>query len=108
MRTVAPDPARTIAAPMCSVRRVSHVGMVVDSVQASRVLSLVAHVGRSDTVNLEGGRKLVSRGCWAVPFEPPQAKPDGAPEHADVHILGEVASYCTFGKYPRTRMPTYT
>ena len=83
LHTVAPDPTRMIAAPMCSVHRVSHVGMVVDSVQASCVLSLVAHVGRSETVNLEGGHKLISRGCWNVPFEPPQAKPDGVPEHAD-------------------------
>ena len=41
------------------------------------------------------GHKLISHGCWNVPFAPPQAKPDGAPEHADVKILGEVAAYCT-------------
>ncbi len=95
LHMVAPDPTRMIAAPMSSVLRVSHVGMVVDSVQASCVLSLLAHVGRSETVSLEGGYKLISRGCWNVPFEPAQNKADGAPEHADVRILGEVASYCT-------------
>lgn len=95
LHMVAPDPTRMVASPMCSVHRVSHVGMMVNSVQASCVLSLVAHVGRSDTVNLEGGHKLISRGCWNVPFGPPQAKADGAPEHADVKISGEVASYCT-------------
>ena len=95
LHMVAPDPTRMIAAPMSLVRRVSHVGMVVDSVQASCVLSLVAHVGRSETVNLDGGHKLISKGCWNVPFLTSQEKDDGAPEHADVKILGEVASYCT-------------
>ena len=75
LHMVSPDPTRMIAAPMSSVRRVSHVGMVVDSVPASCVLSLLAHVGRSETVSLEGGHKLVSRGCWDVPFEPSQENP---------------------------------
>ena len=95
LHMVSPDATRMIAAPMSSVRRVSHVGMVVNSVPASCVLSLLAHVGRSETIRLEGGHKLISKGCWNVPFEPLQEKPEGAPEHADVEILGEVASYCT-------------
>ena len=63
-----------IAAPMSSVRRVSHVSMVVDSVQASCVLPLLAHVGRSETLTLDGGHKLISKGCWNVPFGTPQEK----------------------------------
>ena len=59
------------------------------------VLSLTAHVGRSETQNLDGGHKLISKGRWSVPFEMPSVKMDGAPEHADAKMLGEVASYCT-------------
>ena len=69
--------------------------MIVESVPVSCVLSLIAHVGRSDTQNLDGGYKLVSKGCWNVPFELSSPPPNGAPEHADVSILGETASYCT-------------
>ena len=90
-----PDPTRMIAAPMSSVLRTSHVGMMVESVPVSCVLSLIAHVGRSDTQNLDGAYKLVSKGCWNVPFEMSSPQPDGAPEHADIKIVGEVASYCT-------------
>ena len=71
---VSPDDTRMIAAPMSSVRRVPHVGMVVNSVPASCVLSLLAHVGRSETVPLQGGHKLISRGRWNVPFEPSKEK----------------------------------
>ena len=95
LHLVAPDPTRMIAAPMSTVQRASHVGMVIDTVPVSCVLSLVAHVGRSETVNLQNGHKLISKNCWNVPFETPSAKVDGAPEHADTTIIGEVASYCT-------------
>ena len=61
----------------------------------SCVLSLIAHVGRSDTLNLDGGHKLISRGCWNVPFDAPSSSDNDAPEHADTKIIGEVASYCT-------------
>ena len=68
---------------------------MVESVPVSCVLSLIAHVGRSETQILDGGYKLVSKGCWNVPFEMSSRQPDGAPEHADIKIVGEVASYCT-------------
>ena len=90
-----PDHTRMIAAPMSSVCRASHVGMMVESVPVSCVLCLIAHVGRPETQNLDGGYKLVSKGCWNVPFEMLSPQPDGAPEHAGVKIVGEVASYCT-------------
>ena len=69
--------------------------MVVNSVPVSCVLSLIAHVDRSETHNLDGGHKLISKGCWNVPFEMPSVRTDGAPEHADTKIRGELASYCT-------------
>ena len=95
LHALAADPSRMVAAPMSAVRHVSHAGMVVDSVQASCVLSLTAHVGRSDIVDLDGGHKLISKGCWNVPFDEPQSRAEGAPEHADTKILGGVVSYCT-------------
>ena len=95
LHAVAPDPSRMVAAPMSAVRHVSHSGMVVDSIKASCVLSLTAHVGRSDIVDLDGGHKVVSKGCWNVPFDEPESRDADAPEHADTKILGEVASYCT-------------
>ena len=95
LHSAVPDPTRMIAAPMLSVFRTSHIGMMVESVPVSCVLSLIAHVGRSETQNLDGGYKLVSKGCWNVPFEVSSPKQDGAPEHADIKIVGEVASYCT-------------
>ena len=95
LHAAAPDPSRMIAAPISSVQHVSHVGMVVNSVPVSCVLSLIAHVGRSETHNLDGGHKLISKGCWNVPFEMPIANAEDAPEHADTKIIGEVASYCT-------------
>ena len=47
LHAATPDPTRMIAAPMSLVQHVSHVGMVVESVPVSCVLSLIAHVGRS-------------------------------------------------------------
>ena len=55
LHSAVPDPTRMIAAPMSSVRRASHVGMMVESVPVSCVLSLIAHVGRSETQDLAGG-----------------------------------------------------
>ena len=95
LHAAAPDPSRMIAAPISLVQHVSHVGMVVESVPVSCVLSLIAHVGRSETHILDGGHKLISKGCWNVPFETPHVKADGAPEHTDTKIIGEAASYCT-------------
>ena len=95
LHAAAPDPSRMIAAPISSVQHVSHVGMVVNSVPVSCVLSLIAHVGRSETHNLDGGHKLISKGCWNVPFKMPLVSTEGAPEHADTKINGEAASYCT-------------
>ena len=110
LHSALPDPSRMIAASMSSVHRASHVGMMVESVPVSCVLSVIAHVGRSETQNLDGGYKLVSKGCWNVPFEVPSAHPDGAPEHADVKIVGEIASYCTMENVQdftlTTRRPT--
>ena len=102
MRSLPLDPTRMLAAPMSAVRFLRHTGMVVDGssstsqpFQASSVLSLVAHIGRSVVTELAGGHKLVSKGCWSVPFVQPATQDDGAPEHADKRILGEIASYCT-------------
>ena len=44
--------------------------------------------------NLPGGPKLISKGGWNVPFEEVTTKEDGAPEHTDKKIQGELASYC--------------
>ena len=63
--------------------------------QATCVLSLVAHIGRSHIDELAGGHKLISKDCWQVPFVPPTTKDEGAPEHADRRVLGDIASYCT-------------
>jgi hypothetical protein len=94
------DANRMVVAPISAVRHVRHAGMVVDTLsptplQASCVLSLVAHVGRSVVHDLPGGHKLISQDCWNVPFEEMMTKEEGAPEHADKKICGEVASYCT-------------
>ena len=90
------------AAPLSALRHGGHAGMVVDlgggePMQATCVISLVAHVGRSSVVDLPGGHKLVSDGCWNVPFGDSigEGKEEGAPEHADYKIKGELASYCT-------------
>ena len=52
-------------------------------------------MGRSVCSDLAGGHKLVSKHCWNVPFETSSEKEDGAPEHADKKVSGELASYCT-------------
>ena len=56
---------------------------------------MVANTGRSVIHDLPGGHKLVSKECWNVPFADGPKKQDGAPEHADKKIIGELASYCT-------------
>ena len=48
---------------MSLLQHVSHVGMVVESVPVSCALSLIAHVGRSETHSLDGGHTLISKGC---------------------------------------------
>ena len=98
--SLAPDTNRMVAAPISNVRHVRHAGMVIDTdastpLQATCVLSLVAHVGRSIVDTLPGGHKLVSRDLWNIPFEAPTSKDDDAPEHADEKIQGDLASYCT-------------
>ena len=100
MLTLPADASRMLVAPVSAVRHVRHAGMVVElsetlRIQASCVLSLVAHTGRSTVKDLLGGSKLVSKDCWNVPFEDVTNKEDGAPEHADKKIPGELASYCT-------------
>ena len=100
MLTLPADPSRMVAAPVSAVRHIRHTGMVVEwsssmHVQASCVLSLVAHTGRSAMKTLPGGTKLISKGGWNVPFEEATTPEDGAPEHADKKIPGELASYCT-------------
>ena len=37
----------------------------------------------------------MSKDAWNVPFEAPTTKDDGAPEHTDKMIQGDLASYCT-------------
>ena len=95
LHAATPDPTRMIAALMFLVQHVSHVGMVVESVPVSCALSLIAHVGRSETHSLDGGHKLISNGCWNVSFEMPSVKTEGAPEHTDTKIIGDAASYST-------------
>ena len=100
MLTLPTDLSRMVVAPVSAVRHVRHTGMVVElasstHLQASCVLSLVAHTGRSTMKNLPGGTKLISKGGWNVPFEEVTTKEDGAPEHTDKKIPGELASYCT-------------
>ena len=100
LHSVPIDSNRMVAAPIAAVRLLRHAGMVVDigtsaPLQVSYVLSLVAHIGRSVVSDLTGGHKLISKGCWNVPFDISATKDDGAPEHADKKVLGEIASYCT-------------
>ena len=100
LQSLSPDTSRMVVAPLSAVRCVRHAGMVVDTLnptplQASCVLSLVAHIGRSAIHDLPGGHKLISTNCWNVPFEEMTSKEDVAPEHADKKIVGEMASYCT-------------
>ena len=99
MLTLPTDPSRMVVAPISAVRHVRHTGMVVERsssmhLQASCVLSLVAHTGRSIMKTLPGGTKLISKGGWNVPFEEVTTKENDAPEHADKRIQGELASYC--------------
>ena len=68
LHMVSPDATRMIAAPMSSVRRVSHVGIVVNSAPASCVLSLLAHVGRSETIRLEGGHRKNPKVLQSTPM----------------------------------------
>ena len=100
MLTLPADLGRMVAAPISAVRHVRHTGMVVEwsssmRLQASCVLSLVAHTGRSTMKALPGGTKLISKGGWNVPFQEVTTQDTGAPEHADKKIPGELASYCT-------------
>ena len=100
MQKMGTDPSRMFAAPISAVHHVRHTGMVVDlpnsvQCQASCVLSLVAHNGRSIMKELPGGTKLISKGGWNVPFDEATEREENAPEHADKKIAGELASYCT-------------
>ena len=101
MRSLPADANTMAAAPLSALRHGGHAGMVVDlggePIQATCVVSLVAHVGRSSVIDLPGGHKLVSDGCGNVPFGDSigEGKEEGAPEHADCKIKGELASYCT-------------
>lgn len=92
LHAAAPDPSRVVAAPMSLVQHVSHVGMVVNSVQVSCATSLIARADRSEAHSLDEGHKHVSKGCCNVPFEMPLVRTESAPEHTDAKIIGEAAS----------------
>ena len=48
------------------------------------------------TSALDGGHKLIGKGCWNVRFfQMPRIETEGAPEHGDTKIIGEAASDCT-------------
>ena len=55
----------------------------------------MAHVGKSRVEDLRGGSRIASKECWDVPFTAPESQASGAPEHAEVKLPGELASYCT-------------
>ena len=100
MRSLPIDANRMLVAPISMIGNMRHAGMVVDTpghvpIQGSCVLSLVANTGKSIIHDLPGGHKLVSKECWNVPLADGLTKQDGAPEHADQRIMGELASYCT-------------
>ena len=100
LKTLPPAPDRMIVAPLSHVRRSPHAGMIVEGQDGARhpcgcVLSLVAHVGKSRVDDLPGGHRIASKECWVVPFTAPTTQVSGAPEHADVKLQGELASYCT-------------
>ena len=106
LQSLPPDADRMLVAPIGSLAHNRHGGMVVKTssgqqLQASCVLSLVAHVGRSTVENLENGHKISSRNCWSIPFTQSPAvleaneKEEGTPAYAHQKVLGEMASYCT-------------
>ena len=100
LKTLPPAADRMIVAPLRYVRRSPHAGMIVEDQEGRRhacgcVLSLVAHVGKSRVEDLAGGNRIASKECWDVPFTAPESPASGAPEHAEVKLPGELASYCT-------------
>ena len=100
LKTLPPAADRIIVAPLMHVRRSPHAGMIVEDPEGTlhtcgRVLSLVAHVGKSRVEDLTGGSRIASKECWDVPFTAPESQASGAPEHAEVKLPGELASYCT-------------
>ena len=104
LRALPSDEAKMLVAPIADVRHMRHVGMIVETegstqLKASCVLTLVAHIGRSNIKELPGGNKLVSKEIWNIPFfdatEDGRHPECGAPEHADKRISGDLASYCT-------------
>ena len=100
LKTLPPAADRMIVAPLMYVRRSPHAGMIVEDQEGTRhtcgcVLSLVAHVGKSRVEELTGGNRIASKECWDVPFTASESQASGAPEHAEVKLPGELASYCT-------------
>ena len=95
-----PDSDRMLVAPVSQVACKPHDGMIVatkegGSMKATSILSLIAHTGRSKIHNLSSGHKIISKDVWSIPFNGvAQASNQGAPEHADSKLNGELASYC--------------
>ena len=92
MLTLPTDPSKTVVAPVSAVRHIRHWGMAVECsssahLQASCVLTLVAHTGRSTIKNLSSGTKLINKGGWNIPSEAITTKKDGASDHADKKII---------------------
>ena len=100
LQSLTPDPRRMVVAPISALRHIRHAGMVVDMPQgeplpAGSVLAFVGHTGKSVVEDLANGHRIVSKSCWNVPLEEATAVEDGAPEHTDKKVCGEIASYCT-------------
>ena len=95
-----PSPDRMCVAPSASLKHSPHGGLIVQDPDGTRhacgsVLTLLAHTGKCDAADLEGGHRLVTTTAWNVPFAEVGVQENGAPEHADSKLEARFIAYCS-------------
>ena len=95
-----PSPDRMCVAPSASLKHSPHGGLIVQDPDGTRhacgsVLTLLAHTGKCDAADFEGGHRLATTTAWNVPFAEVEKQDDGAPEHADSKLNAKFITYCS-------------
>ena len=93
---------RMLVAPASTMRHSAHGGLIVQDDDGTRyagacVMTMLAHVGKCTTSDLEGGHRIVTAKPWNIPFEN-QEVADREPEiplYANEELTAQFVSYCT-------------
>jgi hypothetical protein len=93
---------RMLVAPASTMRHSAHGGLIVQDDDGTRyagacVMTMLAHVGKCTTRDLEGGHRIVTAKPWNIPFENQEVadREPEIPQYANEELTAQFVSYCT-------------